>query len=297
MGDPLSPRMRFASLNEFRRYVFDDPSERNTGRPDDGRMTVAETVNLRNAWRLADVQLVPMTRAIANGRFDRSIVSFLDALRPGTLPTNGAHSVEDVHSLIIAFRAAIAGQVSRYNANVLTELLLKSVSYGVPSVEVLNAIRLFSAGGPIIELGAGRGYWAALLANGGSVVEAFDIDASGANPWLKHSSGDLLGSYGRFSERMWYPVANGTEGVLSSSDATTLLLVWPPKEAALASAALSRFRGHSVVYVGEPRGLGCAEDEFFEELWSNHWRLEEVVPVPHLPWERAAVFLYRRIVA
>lgn len=72
-----------------------------------------------------------------------------------------------------------------------------------------------------------------------------------------------------------------------------ILLIWPPKETKLAGDCLQRFLGTRLAYVGEPRGLGCAEDEFFENLWKD-WDLVQVLDIPRFPWLYDRVFLYER---
>lgn len=56
--------------------------------------------------------------------------------------------------------------------NSLHDPLCLSYAFGVPTDAALDAI---AARGPVVELGAGTGYWAALLRQAGCDVVAYDI--------------------------------------------------------------------------------------------------------------------------
>jgi hypothetical protein len=54
-------------------------------------------------------------------------------------------------------------------------LLQAGYAYAIPAPETLHWVAEFCAGRRIVELGAGRGYWAAQLARSGMSVEAYDV--------------------------------------------------------------------------------------------------------------------------
>lgn len=57
------------------------------------------------------------------------------------------------------------------------QTILQAVyAYAVPSPETIGWVANFCQDSPIVELGAGRGYWAAQLAHGGLIVDAYDSD-------------------------------------------------------------------------------------------------------------------------
>jgi hypothetical protein len=56
-------------------------------------------------------------------------------------------------------------------------MLLQAIyAYAIPSPETLDWVSQFCAGWPIVELGAGRGYWAAQLTLSGLTVDAYDYE-------------------------------------------------------------------------------------------------------------------------
>lgn len=151
-------------------------------------------------------------------------------------------------------------------------LLQATYSYAIPSPETIEWVSAFSAGLPIVELGAGRGYWAAQMARAGSKVDAYDSEppdkidnmsfarvAGQADVW--HSVGDL----DDFKQSM----AGRSDHVL--------FLCWPPGWGnTMASEALAAFEaagGQRLIFIGQPKGGMTGTDAFFDAL-SAGWELE-----------------------
>jgi len=152
---------------------------------------------------------------------------------------------------------------------------------------ILNdeALETLSALGPLVEVGAGSGYWAAvLLARGTEVLPTDKFPPHlGHNPyrhereWTDVTAGDAAEVAGLYPER-------------------TLLLSWPPYEEDMAERALAAFEsagGTLFAYVGEGRN-GCnATDEFFDRLESG-WMLEKLVQLPQWFGIHDRLTIYRR---
>jgi hypothetical protein len=153
------------------------------------------------------------------------------------------------------------------------QMLLQAVyAYAIPSPETIDWVSGFCDGRPIIELGAGRGYWAAQLASSGLVVEAFDSE-----PPDQVENSSFPQAVGQ--RDVWHPVAS----VASPADCITghaghvLLLCWPPGWGnTMAVEALAEFEkvgGDRLIFIGEPRGGMNATDSFFDVLAAG-WTLE-----------------------
>lgn len=141
-----------------------------------------------------------------------------------------------------------------------------------PTVSLLGSL------GTLVEIGAGTGYWAAQAAAAGATVHAFD-DGS----W-------------KMMHPTWHAVQTGGPEVLDSLDAPALLLCWPPYNDDMAFNALQKFRGETVVYVGEGHG-GCTANDAFHDLLGAEWVLDEMQQsVSSLCWPgiRDRVEVYRR---
>lgn len=153
------------------------------------------------------------------------------------------------------------------------EMLLQSVyAYAVPSPETLEWVAAFCAGRPVIELGAGRGYWADQLSRCGVAVDAFDSEPPDQveNSSFPRAAGQ---------PDVWHPVQHCGDdlGCIADRADHVLLMVWPPGWGnPMASRALAEFErssGDRMIFIGEPRGGMNATDAFFDAL-SARWKIE-----------------------
>ena len=152
--------------------------------------------------------------------------------------------------------------------------LQAAYSYAIPSPETIEWVAEFSDGRPILELGAGRGYWAAQLSRAGLTVHAFELEPPdrAQNISFPRETGQA---------DVWYPVAGLDDLSPEDSSNYLLLLCWPPGWGnTMASEALAAFEsngGDRLIYIGEPRGGKTADQAFFDGL-STRWTLESSDP-------------------
>lgn len=131
----------------------------------------------------------------------------------------------------------------------------RAYAWGIPTVEAIALIRHYARLG-VVEVGAGTGYWASLLASGGVDIVAYDeapVDQPALNGF--HA---LRGSHSG-NVRAFSPVACGGPTDAARHTQRALLLVWPPSEsepaipahmASLALDTLRAYQGDTVFYVG-----------------------------------------------
>lgn len=146
----------------------------------------------------------------------------------------------------------------------LRDELVRKYSWAIPSAEAVAAI---VERGPVVELGAGTGYWAMMVAAAGGDVIAFDRAPAGVAD--NHFTG---------SDR-WFDVRVGDESVAADFPERTLLLCWPPYDDPFAYDALSVYRGSTVAYVGEGFG-GCTADDRFHGLLEAKFDCVSEVRIP-----------------
>ncbi|MRH89955.1 hypothetical protein GFY24_21360 [Nocardia sp. SYP-A9097] len=153
------------------------------------------------------------------------------------------------------------------------QTILQAVyAYAIPAPETLAWMADFCAGRPIVELGAGRGYWAAQLAKQGLVVDAYDSE-----PPDRAENLSFPGAAGQLD--VWHPVGDlaACSARISDRPDHVLFLCWPPGwGSTMASQALAEFErsdGERLVFVVEPKGGKTCDDAFFDALNSG-WRLE-----------------------
>ena len=154
-------------------------------------------------------------------------------------------------------------------------LLQSTYAYPIPSPETIEWIAEFCGDLPIVELGAGRGYWAAQLARTGLEVEAYDSQPPDKveNPSFPRAAGQ---------RDVWHHVGDLAEFASRARSADyVLFLCWPPGWGdAMSSEALEAFEkngGRRLIYIGERKGGKTGNDAFFGAL-SARWRLETVDP-------------------
>ena len=156
------------------------------------------------------------------------------------------------------------------------EELRQKYSFAIPNPAALATLVQHS---PLIEIGAGNGYWAHLVTKAGGTIQAFDKYPEN-NPY-------------KFKKK-YFDVQVGSERVLlKSPENLTLFLCWPPYNKPMATRALKYFRGNQLIYIGEPSG-GCTGDEDFHQTLNSEWILKKTVPLPQWPSIHDQLFAYQR---
>jgi len=147
-----------------------------------------------------------------------------------------------------------------YEENGLTtrERLVREYAWAVPTDKALNAIITISK--EIVEIGAGRGYWACLLSELGATVYAYD-NAS----WLMQP---------------WFDVRHGGPEKVELHPDAAVFICWPPYDDPMAFDVASRVRaGRPLIYVGEGQG-GCNGDDAFWDLLSDEFDRVKGIDLP-----------------
>jgi hypothetical protein len=157
---------------------------------------------------------------------------------------------------------------------------VRRYAFGVPNRAALEAIARYA---PIVELGAGTGYWAYLLRNRGVDIVAYDLAPPGLVP----------NAY-KFEPRTWTAVRRGGIEVLKDQAADrALFLCWPGYRDTFADEALAAFTGDVLIYVGEGPGGHTADDAFFDRL-RRDWRPVEQVAIPQWSGAHDCLSIYDR---
>lgn len=139
-----------------------------------------------------------------------------------------------------------------------------------------GALAVLGGYGPLLECGAGTGYWAALLrARGGDVI-ASDLDPrSRRRSWSAVQAADAVASVRAHRDRV-------------------LFLCWPPYDDDRASyTALRAYRGDVLVYAGGGPDGPTGTVRLHRELTLN-WHPAEQAALPTWPGLRDRLVVYRR---
>ncbi len=145
-------------------------------------------------------------------------------------------------------------------------------AWAVPTREAVKCICDFVGERTLLEVCAGQGLWASLIALEGTAVVATD---------------------GQLSAGAHFPVepGEGSAAVRCHAECRALLVCWPPFKDSCAFHALSAFSGDRVVYVGDVRFTAEAR---FHSLLDSSWQLTDQIALPSWPGTADFAFFYER---
>jgi hypothetical protein len=133
-------------------------------------------------------------------------------------------------------------------------------AFSIPTAETLQTIAIYS---PIVEIGAGSGYWAMCLAACGVDIIAYDRYPPG-----EASITDISERNWHF-RKTWYRVNKGDELAVAAHSNRALFLCWPPPENPMGVRALDAYiksGGRTVIVIGEMRPLSMGDANLYELL-------------------------------
>lgn len=155
------------------------------------------------------------------------------------------------------------------------EELVRRYSWAIPDEA---AIATLVAHSPIVEVGAGTGYWASLVAAAGGTIHAYDKNP----PTIRENE---------YKHSVLYHPVLPVE--LMRLKKETLFLCWPPYADSMAVNVLRKYEGDTLIYVGEDE-YGCtANDAFFKELVAN-WQLLKQIDIPQWKGINDTLNVYQR---
>ena len=145
--------------------------------------------------------------------------------------THRQHHVERLAQITRALLSRDPELIETLKAN--RTLHTHQFAYAIPTHKALSTIGRY---GPIVEIGAGTGYWAWMLRQATIDVVAYDLHppcaASDQNRFHMHC-------------RCWTDVLAGDESALDHHPQRTLFLCWPPAGDPMAFRALNRYVGQN----------------------------------------------------
>jgi hypothetical protein len=156
---------------------------------------------------------------------------------------------------------------------------VRRYAFAIPTDAALSVLARFA---PIVELGAGTGYWAYLLRRRGVDCLAFDAAPPDRSP-----------NPHRFISFTWTEVQRGGIEVLRDYSYRALLLCWPAYRDPFASHALAAYAGTTLLYIGESVGGHTADDAFFAQL-ERDWLPVLEVQLPNWPGTTDRLVVYQR---
>ncbi|CAI5731376.1 unnamed protein product [Hyaloperonospora brassicae] len=148
-------------------------------------------------------------------------------------------------------------------------------AYATPTQQALDVMKKYA---PIVEIGAGTGYWCSLLQRRGVDIVAYDK----APPSDANASGNVY--HGHVPQ--YCSVGRAGPEVLGQKDMEkrSLFLCYPPPGDAMAVRSVQLFQGNVVMHVGEWQG--DTGDSRFEHELQRRFVLVEEIALPN--WGNSA---------
>lgn len=166
--------------------------------------------------------------------------------------------------------------------NEIRKAVCSLCAWAVPSPGALAAVAGWAGTAGVVEVGAGTGYWAALLAGMGVDVVASDasLPSAGGNLW--HPDGV-----------MWWDLEAAPASAAFMQPARSMLVCWPPNEAggAFGVDGYREAGGGQVIFVGEWQ-KGCVDDALWDEL-NGRWQVVDRAQVPQWTLMRDEMLLFQ----
>jgi len=167
--------------------------------------------------------------------------------------------------------------------NILTPMYIRDYAvnqfaWAVPTEEAIQKTISF---GPLVEMGAGTGYWGKAIEICGGDVICFDRfpPPDGFNVW--HSNGKL-----------YREVLKGFPKQLKDFPDRTLFLCWPPHGDDMAIECLQYWKGRYLIHIGEIGGC-TANDEFYTKLEEEFECIDQLL-IPQWPGIRDSLTVWKR---
>ena len=179
--------------------------------------------------------------------------------------------------------------------------LSRKYAFGVPGNYALDCLARYE---PLVEIGAGTGYWARCLRERGVDIVAYDVMGDSWRSWFRPSIVAEIRRGGtraivarphpkRAEPVLWTDVLQGGPEVLRRHAERTLVLCWPDPWSGFDEAALLAYPGEHVAVVGEPGEEGPGSEGFQARL-RRSWSRIEAVPVPRWHSSKDRLFIYAR---
>lgn len=198
-------------------------------------------------------------------------------------------------------RALACWPDNEHNRRLIRSHLVRKYGFGIPDEMALAAIARYA---PIVEMGAGTGYWARCLRERGIDALAYDELGEQWQTWFRPLVlRDTEISRGlrtlvsqpdqpRSDPVRWTEVLKGGPKVLAEHARRTLMLCWPDPWSGFDRAALREYLG-DVIVVGDP-GHGGTGSEGFGPLLHRAWEPVEEADIPRWFNSNDRLVVYQR---
>jgi len=143
---------------------------------------------------------------------------------------------------------------------------IRKFGFSIPCIE---AVRAIAAGSPLVEVGAGSGYWTRLLKAAGADVVVTDIGEGQQGNYQITVGEDVTRLSAQDAVKKW-PERN-------------VFVSWPSYEMSWAFEMARLIQsGRTLFYIGEGNG-GCTADDRFHRLMDREFHEAATIRIPQWP--------------
>jgi hypothetical protein len=186
------------------------------------------------------------------------IVSYIPAPLDGTLNNP---MLAEVRDLLERFSGG-GMEKARTFLSFERKSLVSQYAFSIPTADVLTDVVRYS---PLVEIGAGSGYWAMCLTACGADIFAYELI-----PPVEGPPTSISGTNWQF-RKSWHTLIKGDESRAAEHPDRTLFLCWPPPESHMAASALDHYMkagGATVILLGEMKPLSMGDTALYEMMKS-----------------------------
>ena len=171
----------------------------------------------------------------------------------------------------------VSSRHSYLSSSVRTELVTK-YSWAIPNQEAIDEIVKYS---PIVEGGAGTGYWASLISQAGGDIVCYDI----APPGETHNIYQHKNQYHR--------VYLGDSEMMKNHQDRTLMLCWAPYNTDMGYDHILSHQGKHLILIGEGKH-GCTGNEKMFDYIDKHYHLIKNISIPQWDAMYDSLFIFSK---
>jgi len=185
---------------------------------------------------------------------------------------------DDKSNIYFRLFRRLCGKLGNWETRGYRERLVKKYSFAIPSMSILKELCSYS---PLVEVGAGTGYWSYLIKKCGGNIIAYDNYS-----WMDK---------GCFSHRYFDVKRKKVKAIMStpSTHKKTLFLCWPDYKTNFAYECIQNFHGKYFIYIGESES-GCTGNDRFFRLLNRKFKLIEEIEINNWWGINDQVYIYKR---
>ena len=169
------------------------------------------------------------------------------------------------------------------------ENLIHKFAFAIPNEE---SFKVFKKHQPLLEVGAGTGYWAYEIANRDIDIIATDICFFNKKYNFSHIWSDEFGRSKLRSAKFIFAKMSAEDAIQKYPN-HTLFMCWPCYCEAWSGEALKKYKGNHFILISEGQSGCCGGEELWEEIDKN-WLEIETVAIPKFEGIHDFIAVYKR---